>query len=400
MPSLSTYKKILSTQGSTNGQIRKKQSALIMEQTWGEDIQSMVGYLYDYYHDDEPNLNYELNSNKSNVKIPIDVKYIIHTYKSDDKDQVSYYIQFKPSQECNVDYYTESFTKKCFAEFPIGLYLDLPDNKGVYRRWLICDRADFYAPQFSTWAILPCDYRFCWVYDNNKYKMWGCSRGQSSYSVDVDAGIKINTVDNAKKCKLPFNDISATLDYDQRMIISAPIKTPTTWKIVKIENTIPFGINVITFEQDRYDQHKDYIELDNTGNVIAMWANYYESVIPPEDTTIEIDNKLEIVDMYGEITYSGSRPQIKVGGSYKTFTVNYYNSNNDLIELPSGIWKYDIGGIDIASSVKDILDIVEINNKQIKIKFIGSEDYFGEVLTIHYTNELMTVSTSVEIVGI
>ena len=43
MPSLSTYRNVLGS--FTNGQIRKKQSDMIMEHTWWEDIQSRVAYI-------------------------------------------------------------------------------------------------------------------------------------------------------------------------------------------------------------------------------------------------------------------------------------------------------------------------------------------------------------------
>lgn len=180
MIDLSTYKRSLYHMGETEGMARKEQSDKIMNWTWKRDLQSRVCYLYDYYHDDEPDKNYNLHPNQSRCKTPIDVKYIVNSYNSDGKDQVSYHIQFRPNQECNVDYYEDNFVKRCGATFPIGLYIDIPDDKKIYRRWLIIENANTYDPQFITWSILPCDYRFCWIYKNQKYKMWGVSRSQSS----------------------------------------------------------------------------------------------------------------------------------------------------------------------------------------------------------------------------
>ena len=82
--------------------------------------------------------NVNLNSRKSKTKIAIDVKFIINSYNSDNKTQVPYSIQFKPSQDCNVDYYDEKFAEVCNSEFPLGLYIDIPDNKGIYRRLSYC----------------------------------------------------------------------------------------------------------------------------------------------------------------------------------------------------------------------------------------------------------------------
>lgn len=184
MPSLSIYKKNLSLNGNTNGQIRKNQSDMIMEQTWWEDIQSRVAYLYDYYHDDEVDIVTDLHPENSSTKIPVEIKFIQSEYNSLSKDQVSYHIQFKPSYVCNVDYYEEMFGRYN-SIFPIGLYIDLPDEKGIYRRWLIVDNYSFYANQFPTFQVLPTDYKLQWIYNNKKYESWAVLRSQSSYNSGV-----------------------------------------------------------------------------------------------------------------------------------------------------------------------------------------------------------------------
>ena len=345
MPNLSSYKKMLQSYGSTEGEARKAHSDMIMDATWRGDIQSRVCYLYDYYHDDEPKINYRLSSATSS-KIPIDTKFIINSYNTLNKDQVAYHIQFRPHQECNVPYY-EEYERKYGAEFPIGLYIDIPDNKNIFRRWLIVDRANTYDPQFITWAVVPCDYRFNWVKDNIKYKMWGVSRSQNSYNSGVWADYKTESVENQRKCILPLNSISETLFYNQRLIISAPITTPITWKITKVENTSPLGINHITFAQDKFDQHKDFIEKDEFGNVIGMWADYYENNLPKDAVPSEI---IEKYMEKAEITYSGVKPEIKVGGSYKTFTCTYYDDNHKPVEKEAYVWNFSIDGKPISLS--------------------------------------------------
>lgn len=42
-----------------------------------------------------------------------------------------------------ITYYDDVFVEKWDAEFPIGLYCDLPDEKGIYRKWLVVDRSDW-----------------------------------------------------------------------------------------------------------------------------------------------------------------------------------------------------------------------------------------------------------------
>lgn len=182
MPSLEMYKRIHSRMGNTIGQVHKVQSDLIMNKTWFNDVQAKVVYLYDYKHDDEPLKNYHLDSTHSISKTPIDIKFIVNSYNSENKDQVGYHIQFRPGQECPLNYYHDEFEKKYSSEFPIGLYCDIPDEKGIYRKWLITENANWLDNQFPTYYVLPIDHLFQWVYKQQKYQMWGVGRSQNSYN--------------------------------------------------------------------------------------------------------------------------------------------------------------------------------------------------------------------------
>lgn len=181
------YSQILGAK--TLGRARKQQSDVIMDATFDGDIQYMIGYFYDYYHDDEPLIYKNLNSENSVSKIPIELKFIVHSHNTENKDQVGYHIQFKTTQENPISYYQE-YIDKWDSEFPVGLYVDLPDEKGIYRKWLVTERADWLGLQFPTWYILPVDYLYQWVYQANdgkryKYQMCGVQRSQSSYNSGV-----------------------------------------------------------------------------------------------------------------------------------------------------------------------------------------------------------------------
>lgn len=182
------------------GRARKIKSDTIMDATFDRDVQYMIGYFYDYYHDDEPLIYKDLHPENSDSKIPIEVKFIVHQHNTENKDQVGYHIQFKTSQLNPLDYYDDVFVKKWDAEFPVGLYCDLPDEKGVYRKWLVTERADWLGLQFPTWYILPIDHVYQWIYrDTNgnakRYQMCGVQRSQSSYNsgvwLDLFGSIKI-----------------------------------------------------------------------------------------------------------------------------------------------------------------------------------------------------------------
>lgn len=179
MPNFATYKQLHSQH--TVGEALKAQSDMIMDATWERDIASSVGYLYDYYHDDEPLTLHDLHPENSKVKTPIDIKVIKSASQTYEKDQVTTHIQFRPHQNCNVDYYDEVFAKRYSAVFPIGLYIDVKDYSGKYNRWLIVENANLYnIRQFPTYQILPCDRILQYIYDNTKCQIAGVMRSQNS----------------------------------------------------------------------------------------------------------------------------------------------------------------------------------------------------------------------------
>ena len=130
MPSLQTARRVANAKNNgakTIGQIYKEQSDWLMEETFSNDIQSKVCYIYDYFHDDQPDKNVGMTY-ENTTKTKIDVKFIVKTYQSIDKDQVEYYIQFRPSQkvwfeESDELYYFETDYRQKYGiqDFPIGL---------------------------------------------------------------------------------------------------------------------------------------------------------------------------------------------------------------------------------------------------------------------------------------
>lgn len=172
----------------TLGERLKVQGDRTMESTWDSDPQSKVAYIYDYFHDDQPDIRSGMTY-ENTTKTRIDIKFIVNEHGSLSKDQPSAKIQFKPSQPVRFNeddelyYYEKDFVKRYGAKFPIGCYIDIPNEKGVYEKWFIC-LADIEANQFYKYFVLPCTYQLCWVEKQGskriKRKMWGVLRSQSS----------------------------------------------------------------------------------------------------------------------------------------------------------------------------------------------------------------------------
>ena len=129
----------------TLGEKLKSDSDKLMELTWNGDLQSKVGYIYDYAHDDQPDINHHMTYEHT-TKTRVDVKVIVKSYSSMDKDQPEFYLQFKPSQKYEFEnndelyYFEKDYRQKFDMEFPIGTFIDLPDDRGIYRKWIICEK--------------------------------------------------------------------------------------------------------------------------------------------------------------------------------------------------------------------------------------------------------------------
>ncbi len=177
MPSLDLYKKILGA--SSVGEAHKCNSDMIMEATWNNDPNTKTCYLYDYWHDDHKRQLKNLHPEDDDKKIAISLKVRTSSQQTFSKDVVTHHIQMMPSQEMNVPYYPLFFGNRYDAEFPVGLYVDIPE-KGIYRRWLIVGLANFFVNQFPTYEILPCDKIIDWIHDGMKINMACVLRSQNS----------------------------------------------------------------------------------------------------------------------------------------------------------------------------------------------------------------------------
>lgn len=178
------YKQSLLRRGGYAGEVKKLQSDTITESTWYEDLATRTCYFYDHFHENEPLKLNDLCPDKR-IQVPIDVKYIVNSSQTFDKDPITYRIMLKPSEEGRdelVPYYKRDFIDRYDAQFPVGLFVSIPDSKGKYNRWLVVDRANVNDPQYPTYEILRCDYLFQWISNGVKYQYPGVLRSQNSYN--------------------------------------------------------------------------------------------------------------------------------------------------------------------------------------------------------------------------
>jgi len=373
MPSLDLYKSIHNAP-NYNGLRRKVQADSIENATWWEDIDARVVYLYDFYHDNEPTKLRGLNPEESDDKIPVDAKYIQSAHQTMSKDQVAFHLQLRPGQECNVDYYDEFFAERYDAFWPVGLYVDIPDNNNQYNKWLVVATADFYSPQFSTFEILPCDYVLQWMIKGRKMEMAGVLQSQNSYNSGLWRDYIIESVQDQQKIILPMNRDTEKIYYNQRLIIDNNVITePRTWQVSKVNRINSNGVVLITTAQTDFDPHRDYIEKDKDGNVVGMWADFFDSGYIPQD----IPSPNQEVPT---ISFSGIKPEIKIKGNYKKLTVD---------DEGNGEWKFYIAETEVPELIAVLTssDSDDVEDNQIKIKFKGGNEYLGDVLTVVYIKD-------------
>ena len=129
---------------------------------------------------------------------------------------------------------------------------------------------------------------------------------------------------------------------------------------------------------------------DADGNVIGMWASYFDNKIVPTDSMTPSPT------IHSEIKYSGIKPEVKIGGSFKKFTVNFFK-DDEPDKFRSGNWKFNIDGTDVSSlfEIKHYGDASDIDVNQCKIKFLGTNDYIGKVLVVSYES-IDGIASSVE----
>ena len=399
MPSLQTARRVANAKNNgakTIGQIYKEQSDWAMEQTWDNDEQSKLCYIYDWKHDDFPNMNIGMTY-KNTTKTPIDAKILVSKYGSIDKDSPTLQCQFKPSQkeyftEADELFYMEEYRQKYHLnDIFVGMYLDVPDKKKVYHRHLICMKD--VEQNFQKYFILPCDYFLQWIQTkaDKRYKrsMWCVLKSQSSYNSGIWVDNVTASQQNQELLFIPTNEISDTIYYvsednnnNQRLIVDIPNYsienwTPNTWVVSKVERVNVRGRTKLTLYQKPFNSNTDYIEKDENGIITGLWANYFDGTAPTDPSTPTTPPSSITARI------SASTSTIKVGGSYKNLTVNLFNDSNEEITTEYAdatfTWTCSIDNEDWTDKVTWRAG-TEYNQK--KVKFPNDTSTIGKILSV------------------
>lgn len=344
------FRERMQRQGRYMGEALKRQSDVIMDATFTRDIayrkcyiqdkgvifpeQTLAGYMQAkaVFAGEE-----KYDPSKIDGFKPIDAKYLIHTYRSiTSNDLEDYYLQFRPNAH-GVN-----------PNIRVGAFVFIPDDLGIYHLWLIVAKDS--RPQFPQFYILECDFLAKWHVgekdvpsfagvhvDTGTYFSWCVARSQSSYNSGVWTDYLTTSVENQKKLWFPTNSDTQTLVYNQHITISNNPYRHTAWEISKVEDTAPIGVTKITLKQElEYDAIDHLCWVNTTSNNISdtehsVEYDFFEPRTNDKKLHTPVEEFDESMNNYSIISFTGVKPSLKCGGSYKTYTANFY-SNDKLVE--------------------------------------------------------------------
>lgn len=162
---------------------------------------------------------------------------------------------------------------------------------------------------------------------------------------------------------LPTNADTQTIGYDQRFLISDKGRVPPLcYAISKIEDTTPVGITKFKLTQETFDPIHDSAEL--------LLANYYGGPIEPTEPDIKAELSGTV-----SITFSGTKPTVKVGGSYKTFTPVFSMEGTTVAK-----WLISDEDGDISGDTENYT--IEHDGDKLKLKVALNYNLIGTALTV------------------
>lgn len=343
------YERLLSILDSGQqlpGQSRKTDRLMFAEANWEYDPLVCMGYLYDARHDSQPQLALDLSPAEDPLKIPAELRLL---YPGSDETQ-SLRIELRPSAQCEAGLWQET-SPLTGAEYPVGLYADLPDHAGNYSRWLICSRIP--SGEGICCEAYRCNYRLQWAEEGTK-SLWGVlNPGGGSRFSGIRQGELFAFPEEIREIWLPLNHSSLRLDYGRRLMVCAPGSSPLVFRVSARNDLDPAGLLKLSLVQDVFDPHTDRADPENG----IFCADYRPADAEPSLTQ-------------GRIVCSGLAPVLKVRGGCRTLSAFFPDGS----PADPSSWEASLDG-------KDARDLLEMrpgpDSQSLRVRFTGGETYLG-----------------------
>ena len=344
--------------GRNMSEMLRMQSNMVIEQTWNNDPNARQVYVV------KATRGLPTVTDKHEL---VDVKFNVDTYQKVGSDEPAYHLQFRHGAE------------KRNPDIGVGSYVYMEDEDGDWKWWLIlgCDER----PQFRQYHIVECNCKLGWVVKGSIYYHLVVLRGGFSGSNGgVDENSYTTTVDGTLSVWLPTTHDAVTIGYNQRFLISDERRvTPFAWEVSRVEDTQPFGITKLKLKQSTFNPSADNAEL--------MLADFYAGSVEPVEPDIEQE-----LSGTATISYSGVKPTIKVGGSYKIFTPVFSVEGTTVTQWLVSDENGDIGD--------DANYTIERDGELLKIRVAQNYNLIGTVLIVQLIgSDGSATEVQIEIVG-
>lgn len=340
------YKNRMARCGRNMSETLRTQSNMVIEHTWNNDPNARRVYV--------------VKTTRGLPKVTeehelVDVKFNVDTYQKVGSDEPAYCLQFRHGAE------------KRNPDIGVGSYVYMEDEDGEWKWWMIVSLDE--RPQFRQYHIIECNWKFGWVVDGKIYYHLGILRNGST-TREADENSYTSIVNGNVICWMVTNTETQTIGHGQKFLISdAGRMPPLCYSVATISDSMPLGITKFVMSQTTFDPDHDNADL--------MLANYFGSEFVPEEPTEDPETSTTF-----EISYNGTKPTIKVGGSPKIFTAqlpedNYFDikwSLSDGTNIYGGIYdNYTQIFGDYTVTAKDRIMTVQADNNY---------NLIGTVLTV------------------
>lgn len=286
-----------------------EQSNLIMDKTFDRDPNYKIGKLYDV---------------NGNYLEDVDFKYQYTFSYSVNKDKVEFLAQFRPFYHPEIKYLAEDGIER------LGFYLDVPNDLEVPEKWLIFGRNDTLS--FTRYNMLKCNWTFKWIADGKIQTALGCLRNRNNYNSGVWSDGFVTSVENQSAFFVPSNDVTKTINYDTRFMISDNKIHPRVYEVSKIEDTFPPGIIRVVLIQTHFDPAKDNVELGV--------CNYYNDTITPITPQDEYH-------LNATLSFNGANPYLTKAGRGRVITAIITDDFGEPVTDLIPEYSYKLNGEDV-----------------------------------------------------
>ena len=349
------YKSRMAHRGANMSEMLRMQSNMVIEQTWNNDPNARRVYVVKVAR------GLPAVTDKHEL---VDVKFNVDTYQKVGSDEPAYHLQFRHGAE------------KRNPDIGVGSYVYMEDEDGEWKWWMIVSFDE--RPQFRQYHIIECNWKFGWIVDGKIYYHLGILRNGSS-TREADENSYTSIVNGNMICWMATNTETQTIGHDQKFLISdAGRMPPLCYSVATISDSMPVGITKFVMSQSTFDQIHDSADL--------MLAGYYADSVEPVEPDIEQE-----LSGTATISYSGTKPTIKVGGSAKVFTPVFSVEGTTVTQ-----WFVSDENGDISGNANYT---IERDNELLKIKVGLNYNLIGTVLIVQLVgSDGSTAELSVEVI--